>query len=391
MMNKPLDKISLDDLSQLKVNAVTESKTIEYKKKLPTNSDGDRKEFLADISSFANASGGDLIFGITENGGVPQDIEGVDIENVDEEVGKYENLIRNGIEPRVTISTQSIKISEKKHVLIFRIGKSWNGPNRVVYKGHDKFYSRHSTGKYSLDTAELRIAFTFSQTLTEKITKFKTERIARLYEGEMPIQFCKGAKIVLHLIPLESFNPNYYIDLKSIIESPRKLKPIYSSICDLRINLEGVLSYSRVQPDMAADSYVQLYRNGIFESVESSILNAYGHGKVIPSSTYEKELLASLREYLTLSKELGVNMPIVIFLTLIGIKGWQMSRDRNVFHAPRQPILIDREILQLPETLVESYDTEPEDILRPIFDRVWNACGYERSDNFDEDGHWTKQ
>lgn len=69
MINKHLDEISLDDLKQLRNNVVSEGKTIEYKQQLPTNSDGDRKEFLADISSFANASGGDLIFGITEENG----------------------------------------------------------------------------------------------------------------------------------------------------------------------------------------------------------------------------------------------------------------------------------------------------------------------------------
>lgn len=57
MINKHLDKIDLNDLEQLRSNAVLEGKTIEYKKLLPTNSDADRKEFLADISSFANASG----------------------------------------------------------------------------------------------------------------------------------------------------------------------------------------------------------------------------------------------------------------------------------------------------------------------------------------------
>jgi len=65
MINKH-DKIEFNDLEQLQSNAVLESKTIEYKKLLPTNSDADRKEFLADISSFANASGGDVIFGISE-------------------------------------------------------------------------------------------------------------------------------------------------------------------------------------------------------------------------------------------------------------------------------------------------------------------------------------
>lgn len=62
-LNRPLDSVEESDLQELIDNQVPEGKTIEYKEALPGNSDGDKKEFLADVSSFANAAGGDLIFG----------------------------------------------------------------------------------------------------------------------------------------------------------------------------------------------------------------------------------------------------------------------------------------------------------------------------------------
>ncbi|MCD6594362.1 ATP-binding protein, partial [bacterium] len=67
MIAKNIDQISEEDLQALIDNSVLEGKTIEYKQSLPGNSDSDKKEFLADISSFANASGGDLIYGILED------------------------------------------------------------------------------------------------------------------------------------------------------------------------------------------------------------------------------------------------------------------------------------------------------------------------------------
>jgi len=244
MINKHLDKIDISDLKQLQSNAVSEGKTIEYKKLLPTNSYADRKEFLADISSFSNASGGDLIFGILEENGSPKSIDGLEIENVDEEIRKYENIIRDGIEPRIIFATRAVNVSGKKNIFIFRVNKSWVGPHRVIYEGHDKFYSRNSAGKYALDTNELKSAFNLSQTLTEQINKFKTERITQLISDNLPLPFYDGGKIVLHLIPLESFSPNYRIDLNPIINEPAKLKSIYASGWSYRINLEGVLSYS---------------------------------------------------------------------------------------------------------------------------------------------------
>ena len=386
MISKLLEKIDLDDLKQLQSNAVSEGKTIEYKQKLPTNSDGDRKEFLADISSFANASGGDLIFGITEESGSPKSIDGVEVGNVDEEIRKYENIIRDGIEPRIVFAMRAVNVSGQKFAFIFRIDKSWTGPHRVIYKGHDKFYSRNSAGKYALDTNELKIAFNLSQTLTEQITKFKTERISQLFSDNLPLPFYDGGKIVLHLIPLESFSPNYSIDLKLIINDPAKLKPIYTSGWGPRINLEGVLSYAGGRSEKS-HSYVQLYRNGIIEAVEGLILHSGREKKIIPSLTYELGLLRSLAAFLNLLRELGVNMPIVIFLTLIGAKDWEMGVDRMKYWGDEY-YKIDRDILQLPETIISSYDTEQKDILRPMFDLIWNACGYKRSYNFNEAGNW---
>src|SRR3989344_6489998 len=104
MINKLLTKIDLDDLNNLIQNAVSEGKTIEYKNQLPSNSDSDRKEFLADVSSFTNTSGGDLIFGITTDQGVPKSISGLEVMNVDAEKLKYEEIIRTGLEPRINFS-----------------------------------------------------------------------------------------------------------------------------------------------------------------------------------------------------------------------------------------------------------------------------------------------
>jgi predicted HTH transcriptional regulator len=71
MIHKRLEEIQETDLDHLVANGVPEGKTIEYKEILPGNSDGDKKEFLADVSSFANTTGGDLIFGVDEAKGTP--------------------------------------------------------------------------------------------------------------------------------------------------------------------------------------------------------------------------------------------------------------------------------------------------------------------------------
>jgi len=51
MIAKQLDAIELADIEELITDKVAESRTLDYKEKLPGQSDGDKKEFLADITS----------------------------------------------------------------------------------------------------------------------------------------------------------------------------------------------------------------------------------------------------------------------------------------------------------------------------------------------------
>jgi predicted HTH transcriptional regulator len=101
LKNKVLDLITESDLQSLVENKVREAKVLDYKRALPGKSDREKREFLYDVSSFANASGGDLIFGVTERDGVASEISGLESGNVDEDILRLESIIRDGIDPRI--------------------------------------------------------------------------------------------------------------------------------------------------------------------------------------------------------------------------------------------------------------------------------------------------
>ena len=251
MIAKDVDQITEEDLQALVDNSVLEGKAIEYKQSLPGNSESEKKEFLADVSSFANASGGDLIYGITEdkNTGNPKLLNGLDIENIDQEKLRLDNIIRTGIQPRllsVTISP-SVQLKNSKVALIIRVQKSWIAPHRVILGGHDKFYSRSSNGKYPLDVDELRVAFNLSETITERIRNFRQDRISKIFANETPLAFYESAKIVLHLLPLISFSSSQSYDINKIASKPGRMMPINSNGGTGRHNLDGFLTYCRDQ------------------------------------------------------------------------------------------------------------------------------------------------
>ncbi len=390
MIPKAIDQVNEEDIKILKDNAVIERKTLEYKETLPGNTDAEKKEFLADVSSFANAEGGDLIYGISQDKetGAPKLIEGLDI-NIDEEKQRLENVIRSGLQPRLpSCVIQPVKLTNSNYVIVIRTPRSWISPHRVILGGHDKFYSRNSAGKYPLDVNELRIAFNLSETIAERIRNFKQNRIAAILSGETAVPMQNNPKILLHLVPLISFSSNANYDI-SKATSPPFLQPIYGASSNRRYNLDGILAYLR-EGEEKANSYVQLFRNGIIESLDAWMLRSRSDKRLIPSLTFEEKIIESVNNYISLYKSLEVDFPIYLFLTLIGAKGYLMGVDPARFlFSETYPI--DRDILQIPEIIIENYNEKPEKLLKPCFDAVWNAAGFARSFNYDDHGNWSQR
>lgn len=391
MINKALAHISLTDIRSLVSNSVPEGTTLDYKETYSLATDREKGEFLADISSFANTLGGDLVFGISDEKGSAKELTAFATDNIDEEKQKIENLVRDGISPRIAIDVRFLEVETNRFVLVIRVSKSWAAPNRVVFTGHgktkDQFYARNSAGKYPLDVIELRNAFTLSDTLGTKITDFHARRIAEIAAENTPIPLHKGGKFILHIIPPAAFSLPTDVDISGVVKTPSRLRPVSSYGWNHRINLEGFVTFSGGREERS-HSYTQLYRTGIIEAVEALMLmdEKEEEKKYIPSRAYEEELLRSLSDYLRLLKELEINPPLLIFLTISGPKGFEMGVDRARFWD--RYYKIDRDILSLPEYLLQNVDESAEDILRPMFDLVWNACGYSRSYNFDENGRW---
>ena len=388
-MNKEISKIQIADIQELIDNSVTESKTIEYKRELSLVLDSDKTEFLKDVSSFANTLGGRLYFGVEEKDGVPTKIIGVQLDNVDRFILKIDNIIRDCIEPRISTHVHPVKIADNIYVLVVEVRKSWFSPHRVKFKGHDKFYARNSNGAYPLDTSELRNAFISSDSVAQRIKEFKFGRITEIYDDQTPIPFSIGAKIALHFIPLDSFSTDTTYKIETLLDDVSKIAPLYSMGYSHKYNIEGIISYASGGVKEETSSYVQVYRNGIVEVVNGNLLSCRDGQKIIPSEAYEEKLLKFIPQIFNLQKSLGIIPPIYVFMTLLGIKGYEMAVGIGQYSSDFCPINTD--MISLPEHFLENFDERPEDILRPMFDIIWNACGMRKSFNFDEENNWIRK
>ena len=195
--------INEQHLKSLIDNSVSEGKSLEYKESLPGDSRDERKEFLYDVTSFANASGGDIIYGISElttsgsNTGIAGTLSGITNVNADQEILKFEGIIRDGVEPRIIgHHFRAIRLSNGNDVIILRIPKSLHGPHGVTIYGGLRFYSRKSAGKYKLDVGELRSAFLGQYHIKDVLYRFIAEKVANIIAGEAHMPIVDGAKAI---------------------------------------------------------------------------------------------------------------------------------------------------------------------------------------------------
>ena len=390
MIDLPLDEIDEDALNGLINDAQPERRIIEYKLVLPSDTYDSKKEFLADTTSFANASGGHLIYGIREEEGIALDVPGITDIDPDNEILRFENLMRDGIDPRLSgVSIKSITLKSGTHAIVLRIPRSWAGPHVVRYRRHWRFYSRNSAGKYPLDVGEVRSAFLRTEVIQEKIKSLRDIRLGSIISGETPIPIIPGARIILHLIPFVSFEPAANFPISRIADDPWNLKPIYNSVTSYRHNFDGFLTYGGDENGLAR-GYVQVFRNGVIEAVDAGIIRVRNGDHFIPSVIIERELVAGLKSYLANQLKIDVMPPISILATLVGVSGYYLAVKRSLDPWGEHSKPIDRDTLLLPEVIVESFQEEPPSILRPIFDAIWNSTGWPRSLNYDDDGEWPK-
>lgn len=396
MISKLLDAVTIEDIQNL-VNAKSpEHRTLDYKAQLPTGSDDDKREFLYDVSSFANASGGDLIYGIEEERdsqsrptGLPSAVAGLPIANVDSELLRLEAVIRTGISPRIIgIQIRHLPTTNGRTVLIVRIPRSWSAPHMVTFRGASKFYSRTSAGKHPMDVGELRLAFNAAASLPDRVRSFRLERLGRILSDDLPANVTGGARLVLHLIPYSALDPlSNGVTLPPSDDARFLLQPIANASHDYRYNFDGFLSYDTGNEPTG---YVQLFRAGSIEAVDARLLDTrfkpQEYKTLIPSTSLEGEIIRAVTRYLMALQKMDTAPPIFVLVSLTGMKGRVMAASNQALWYGVS--MIDRDLLLIPEIAIEQFDVVVPTALKPAIDLIWQASGYEGSPNYENDGTW---
>lgn len=277
LLSKKVDALTESDIQNLIESQVAESRLLDYKKVLKVGSDKDRKEFLYDISAMYNTDGGCIIYGIEEakddnghNTGTPFQIDGINIENEDKLVQSLESTIEGNTDPKIGPLLFKVLDMNERKVLVIGIPKRLGPPSMITFKQSNKFYCRRNSGKYLADTRELRNMFVQDQLIRDKIQQFREERTAKVISRHAFPNLETTSSFFIQIVPY-SLLENQIVDFQSHENVLIKyMRPMYSEGgYSTMYNLYGFATHRSDAGKVK--SYVQLIRNGSYESYTSDL------------------------------------------------------------------------------------------------------------------------
>lgn len=381
--DKPIETVTEHDLKALLWAGAPDSRVCEFKPQLPATTIRAQRAFLGEVSSFANALGGHIFFGMKEGDREPV---GLLKESAKDAMGWLEQATLNGIAPRIPgLRFRLIELQNGNAVLMIRVPKTWAGPHMVVYREANQFYSRNTAGVFLMDVDELRTTFSLGEACREKMRSFRLERVNAIMNRELSVRLSDSPKTILHILPVSSFRAGFRIDLNQVESGEAQIaRPMAARGLISHYNFDGLITFSAVEK--YAYSYIQVFRNGCMEATESLLLEPRDGRKIIPSAMFEKELIQCGNRLLTLLHHLKIEPPYVVMLSFLGVRGYSMfvgtmRWQSNAHHIERDHLFVD-------EVIIDDVTQDFAKAIRPAFDQVWNACGWARSLNYDAEGNW---
>lgn len=372
----PLDAVDRAAVERLLAHGVAESRTLEYKRELPDPKDKEgKREFLADVTSFANAQGGDLLFGVDAPKGMPVAIPGLYLEDPDAELLRWEAILQDGVEPRLPgLRLRWIPLASGRGVLLIRMPPSPVAPHRVTFSNWSRFYGRRSNAKYEMDTQELREAFTASEALPARLRSMHLDAVEAARRGDLPIGLGDDPRAIVSVIPLTALRETRELE----ITPENALAPVKpSGYMDAIEMIEGVLLHTHPGEAGGVRSYAITYRQGRTDT-------AWTIGRVVDELSkreirmiwpkrFEDGLLDCACSTGVKLQPFGIEGPWVVLATLIGIRDYPVRINDESLSDPAW-----RDELTLPSLRI---DTINRGALVPLLRSFWLAFGVRRPTN----------
>lgn len=388
------NEVNQDFLESLIENGIEENIHLDYKEQL-----GNNAEIAKDLSSFANNDGGNIIYGMREINNKPTEIIPINQPNLRE---KFDQIARNGIDPSLDIRILPIDVDiegNEGQVFLIYIPRKYPILHQAVRRG--KYYKRTEFTSSPMSNFEIETAFNLAYNYEERINTLYQKRLNNLNSGEYHVSIPSPTRMLIHMISIDALNVNESMNLEIVFNNFKDyLRPPGCTLGrKIERNLLGLLV--SCGPDPFTDNYVgyvQLYRIGMIEAINSSLLKPTTqlHGKHYNNPVkklgmwfLEKEIIDSCKMYLKTLEKVGVGLPIYLYLSFTHMKYYKISLVpyKSSFINSDSDVAKKDEIL-LPRIKIDSFGINFEEKLKTSFDIFWNVFNQSGSRNYDENGRF---
>ena len=358
------------EIESLKYRAVREGPQIEFKEMLQLNHDG-QFELLKDVSAMANSEGGVILYGVTQDdSGAPADMQGLELENVDELHNRIDLIINDNIDERIPgLRHRAVPRPDGKHYYLVQVPASYLAPHMVTMPSkRPRFYSRANTVNAPMTVRQIKDASLVVERAQNRAIDFINERV------QWNSRFV-GPAYIFNIVPL--YSRSYRIDLTNwdIIKALTTLGSGYTihSVHGLLIKHES--QFRR--------EHVLISREGALEKFRKPIAKKSKDDDTpfIPITVLEREIIEFAAAVSKHPQPGLAELPVLLSLTLVRLKG-ASTWGNDGFPVDQ---IFDEDNISPEPTLLHDW-SDLDTVLKNFFDVIWQSFGMFGSPNYDESG-----
>lgn len=265
-----------------------------------------------------------------------------------------------------------------------------------------RYYRRNGNTTTIMDPADIE-SFHEQIPVTTREDEVRTERTS--FENDVRGHRFHGLSydggiMSLCIIPRNPTQLPIFQDRTRIVQG---FPPIYCTGWDIRFRQRAITLSGQFPAESAPHTVTEVNQLGSVLAAESFMLSRDGSrvrshvsatDYFVPCIAFERELVTSAFKYLETLRQLEASPPWYIGVSLLNVRGFAMYV--GPWRSTGLPQKLEDDDVITDFLLVEpgAKTASKEDVarlMRPCFDEIWRAFGFDRSLNFDKSGEWSPQ
>jgi hypothetical protein len=395
----PFESITEALVVSLKDRRVREDRTLDFKREFDISSPDSQSEFLKDVTAFANASGGTLLYGVEEgkgeNEGLIGALPGLDLD-ADATHRLIDNLLRDGVDERpMGILHMAVPREDGRFYYVVRVPPSPLAPHMVTSGRHrSKFFLRASTTASPMDARQIKetalksaSAYDRAMENVEHRRRILIRRANRYVEegGRIDHPSDQARQAILHVAPLFALPGGFALTDQEVVNRLAKVSILGwpADNYSMRFALDGLyVSYRDYARAAFLRSGIAEFQEFILDNNPAPALSSSKSTPPLPAWKIEEGVLHALDSCAGLTADGLLPLPLVVALTLTSVDASRLQRSPSL--SSLSPATIDQDEVEVTPIVLHAWDQMAAVQVRSLFDEMYQGWGFSRSSNYVE-------